>query len=210
MKKILFSIILFIFMCIPVYADSNKIYFTESDKRIYYQDYDGTFLKHLEMLPGEEYNDTLEIENNTKEDYKLFLKFIDKNESNQASELLDNLEMKIYLDDNLIYEGNSKGLIYQDGDYILDDVITIGNMKPKSEHILKVITKLSDNYTNKDNNELSYLNWVFFAQYGNKGDIKPIDKNPKTNDNLYTYIFISIISLLSIILGIVMKKKLEG
>ena len=189
MKKILFSITLFIIMCIPVYADNNKIYFTENNKRIYYKDYDGTFLKHLEMLPGEEYNDTLEIENNTKEDYKLFLKFIDKNESNQASELLDNLEMKIYLDDNLVYEGNSKGLIYQDGDYILEDVITIGNMKSKSKHILKVNTKLSSNYTNKDNNDYSYLNWLFYAQYDNKGNIKPINEVPNTIDNLYSWIF---------------------
>lgn len=207
-KKILFFMILVLF-CVPVYASNSKIYFTESEGRIYFKDYDGTFMKHTEMLPGNMYTDTLEIENDTTINYKLFLRLIDSSTSDESSELLDYLNMKIYLDDSLIYEGNSKGLVYIDGEYMLEDILKIGNMIPKSKHILKVETTLSKEYTNKSNNDFSFLTWDFYAQYDELTKPIQIDKVPNTYDALPIWIISVVVCLVIMIISLYQHRKIS-
>ena len=180
-KKIIYTFILFAFITSTVYADENKIYFTESDGRIYYQDYDHTFMNHPDMVPGREYTDILSLENETSIKYGLYVKLKKINDSAAANELFDNINMKIYIDDNLIFEGSARGLTIVDGEEVLNDIIKLVDMHPNTTHTLMVKTQLSRDYTNINYTDATYVNWVFYASYGDPDEpIEPDD--PVTPD----------------------------
>ena len=66
MKKLFVFIILFIGIVLPVQAKENKLYFTEKGNRLYYESRlidENIFMKHTNMLPGDNYEEELIIEN---------------------------------------------------------------------------------------------------------------------------------------------------
>ena len=69
MKKVLLLILLLITINFSVVAKENKLYFTESDDRLYYESElldSNVFMNHTDMIPGSSYVDELIIENGTK------------------------------------------------------------------------------------------------------------------------------------------------
>lgn len=181
MKKILVGILLFIFIT-PVYARENRLYFTESDDRIYYEsklideDY---FLKHTDMVPGESFRDELIIENGTKTKYALYFKVVPREQSNDSDELLENILMKISIDGEVIYEGNALGVDYTENGINLQEAILLGEFQANKESKMIVETTLSKEYSNTEYRELSYIDWAFYAQYEDS-DPEEIVKIPDT------------------------------
>lgn len=207
MKKIgLILITMFVLMG-NVSASTNRLYFTSKNNRLYYDTDafdENIFMNHYDMIPGYEYEDELIIENKTKETYDLYLKVSVEEQDELAEELIDNILMEVYLDDELIYSGTARGLDYQENGVDLQETILIGRYKANTESKLVVKTKLSSDYTNINNDSIGKITWEFYGRYGD--EVSPI--LPETSDSIAKYvIMLSITSLLLILTVIVLTSK---
>lgn len=213
MKKFVLFISLFALSVLSVQAKENKLYFTEENNRLYYESKlidEDIFMKHIDMIPGESFTDELLIENGTNTKYTLYFKVVPREQSAEADELLENIIMKIKLDEEIIYEGKATGLDYTEQGIDLQKAILLGDFTPSKNSKMVVETKLSENYDNTELNEFSYIDWSFYAQYD---DSKPpveiiVSPNTMRNSFPYTIVFSAIIILIGI--GIVKsayKKK---
>jgi hypothetical protein len=213
MKKFVLFISLFALSVLSVQARENKLYFTEENNRLYYESKlidEDIFMKHIDMTPGESFTDELLIENGTNTKYTLYFKVVPREQSAEADELLENIIMKIKLDEEIIYEGKATGLDYTEQGIDLQKAILLGDFTPSKNSKMVVETKLSENYDNTELNEFSYIDWSFYAQYD---DSKPpveiiVSPNTMRNSFPYTIVFSAIIILIGI--GIVKsayKKK---
>lgn len=217
MKKMLFLILGLFFLITNVGASAGKLYFTESDGRLYYDSklFDKkVFISNLDMVPGKLYNSQLQIENGTSTKYKLYFKVNEEEQSELAKELLDNIKMEIRLDGSLIYDGYANGLDYsKDKNGVnLQNAIYIGEYSKNAISKIDVVTKLEENYNNVENNELSRVEWEFYAVY----DKEVIPINPDTGlffqkDIIKVLIIILIICVLSFMMSskVIQRNKLK-
>ena len=208
MKRI-FNILLFIslFWLSFVYADNNKLYFTETNGRLYYDSAidDNSFMKHLDLVPGSVNEDTLVIENGTNTDYTLYLKLKPKSDAEEARELLSKLKMQIYLDNNLIYDGIASGVDYNNTGVNLSEAAKIGMVSAKHTYTLKVVTTLDTDYDNTENDEYSLVDWTFYAEYND--EVKEIIKVPITSKNSYTFIILSALIIVGVAIILLLYKR---
>lgn len=229
MKKIITFLLLFFLLISPVKALENKLYFTEEDGQLYYQSSlidEKVFLKHLDMMPGDTFTDELIIENGTEEEHDLYFKVIPADEDSNVRDLFDHLTMKIYLDDELIYDGFVRGLDYSNTGVNLQDVVLLGKFEPDDRSVMVVETKLLESYNNTNVNGNSTIDWTFYADYRKDPDPEPEDPgddivNPETDiieilpipdtgifgnsKNLIPFIILGIVGVLLVIY----KKELE-
>lgn len=210
MKKIIVLLTIFFFIPVLISAKDNKLVFTNSGNRLYYNSAyfdENIFMHHTDMIPGSSYEDRLIIENKTKTNYKLYLKVVEKDINDLANELLENIEMTIYIDGKLIYDGYAKGLDYNNNGIDLQSAIYIGEYPINKTSTLLVKTKLIPEYSNTENNEFSYIDWEFVANYEN--DLIVI--NPNTGDRILFIIKLSLTILVIIsILLILINKKIKN
>jgi len=196
MKKILKSLLLVLtlFSFTLVNARENKLYFTGSGDRLYYDSsrYDDEyFMKHVDMVPGSSYEDRLTIENDSNYDYKLYMRVKNREQSELAKDLLKNIKMEITMNGELLYSGFADGLDYSHDNLDLTNTIYIGEYKSKMNGEIVVNTKLIEEYDVTENDEYSYVDWEFVAEYNDL--VIPI--NPDTGDSQSGYIKILLISL---------------
>lgn len=188
MKKYLFLIgflISFLFAD-NVSASENKLYFTSSGNRLYYDSAlfdDDTFIHHTDMLPGTTYEDKLVIENKTNNAYPLYLKVRDEARTSLVEEILENVIVEIYLDDKLMYSGFADGLDYVQGGIEIDDVLYLGMFESNTEKNLKVLTTLRPEYSNTKNNVLATVKWDFITMYDDKSTDDDINNNGGSNNS---------------------------
>ena len=192
MKRIILFIFLSLFLVVPVFAEGerNVLHFVEGDDGLYYEGKflnEDVFMKHLDMIPGKKYNDTLYIENAANDKYLLYFQVDDEN-----SELLKNIIMRIYINDEMIYNGLATGEDYYSDGINLRDVICLGYIEPDEEYEMKVETYLSPDYSNINNLDTSTIIWHFYAQYPavdvpeplpKPHPIEPDNPNPPEPDN---------------------------
>lgn len=197
MKKIVLLIItLFTFMSLQVSAKENRLYFTESDDKLYYENEllnEDVFLKHLDMVPGKVFNDELVIENGTNDAYILYFKVIPKEQSSDADLLLDNINIEILLDGKLIYNGPVSGSDLQ-------EAIELGKIKAKNSSKMIVKTTLDEDYSNTLFNDLTYVDWAFSAQQSVDDEPVEIIPSPNTMKNSFPYTLV--LSVLIVLIGI--------
>ena len=197
MKKIVLLIItLFTFMSLQVSAKENRLYFTESDDKLYYENEllnEDVFLKHLDMVPGKVFNDELVIENGTNEAYILYFKVIPKEQSSDADLLLDNINIEILLDGKLIYNGPVSSSDLQ-------EAIELGKIKAKNSSKMIVKTTLDEDYSNTLFNDLTYVDWAFSAQQSVDDEPVEIIPSPNTMKNSFPYTLV--LSVLIVLIGI--------
>lgn len=205
-------------LVLPISAKEadNKLYFTSSGDRLYYDTKlfdENIFMYHDGMTPGITYTDNLLIENGSNTDYNLYLKIKEIEEDNDANILLDNISMEIYLDNELIYNGKVKGLDYNNVGVNIQEAAYIGKYPKNTKKSLVVKTKLNEDYLSNNKEITSHIEWEFFASYeddkkvndDNLTEVLPI--NPNTYDNIYKYILITLISLILIIILAIFKEK---
>jgi len=136
MKKFVLFISLFALSVLSVQARENKLYFTEENNRLYYESKlidEDIFMKHIDMTPGESFTDELLIENGTNTKYTLYFKVVPREQSAEADELLENIIMKIKLDEEIIYEGKATGLDYTEQGIDLQKAILLGDFTPSKK-----------------------------------------------------------------------------
>lgn len=208
MKKVLGIIICFILFIPLCNAEKNRLYFTEDGKKLVYDtDYfdEKIFMHHTDMYPGKEYVDVLNIENGTNNECELFFKVLQQEQAEKAYELIRNINMKIYVDDKLIYDGIATGEdILEDG-INLKNAISLGIFSQKKESILKVYTVLDSNYEDKTNVIESFTDWQFYARCGEAESVEII--NPDTGDTFSIKNLIIIILALLLLFGFILMKK---
>ena len=207
-KKILLFILLIVLLPINTLAKDNRLYFSEIDKKLYYDSNildKNIFMNHIDMVPGKSYHDKLLIENDSNKDYTLYFKVDVKNQSDDAMDLLENIEMKLYLDNILIYDGGVLGIDYNKTGFNLRDAIKIGNISKKSNIYLDSYTKLSEDYDNINNHEYSYVDWNFYAEYDDSVEILV----PKTsmNENQIFKIIAIVVLIVAFIFFFLSKKR---
>lgn len=201
MKNTIIILIVLMLFGSFVYAKDvdNKLYFKDEGERLYYDTklFDSNvFMHHVDMIPGSSYTDKLMIENGSDTDYKLYFKVKEVDQNDKANQILDAILMEIYIDGKLIYEGKAKGLDYNNTGVNLQNAIYIGEYNKNVEKELVVNTKLSEEYSDKSNDELSHIEWQFYAQYGD--DLIVI--NPDTGgNNIFKYLIAAIFSGIVII-----------
>lgn len=195
------------FISTPVNAKTNKISIYEDDNRLYYSNSnnDNIFIDHDNMTPGVEYEDYLKIENNSKKDNELYLQFVDSNNSSISSSLLDYIELKLYLDDELIYYGSARGVNYDTNGINLDDVVKIKTIKSGDVSKLKVVSKLADEYSLDKGLDSSDLEWHFYTIMND--EVVEIENGVKTKDNIKSYVVVFIAALSSIVFVTVNNKR---
>lgn len=215
MKKLLSYVTLIILLSTSlVYAKESKLYLIEKNNKLYYDNSlleGNTFIKNLDMLPGNSYSDELIIENGSNKTYYLYFKIEEKDNSKEANELLDSISMKLYLDDNLIYDGNIKGLDYNGNGINLQDIIPLKQFNPGDSGKLSVETSLAPEYSNKDNKEVSNIDWVFYYQFEDNDPIKIVSA-PSTGinkDNLPIIIISTGLCLIGILIIMIAKRNKE-
>lgn len=211
MKKILVGFLVLILSTMPVSAKENRLYFTESGDRLYYESKlvgDEFFMKHLDMVPGSKGNDTLIIENGTNTNYKLYFQVKPREQSRDAEELLENIEMKITLDGKEIYDGLATGVDYNQYGVNLQDAILLGDFGPKRESKMEVEVTLSKEYSNTSNRDISYIDWVFYGQYEDS-DPSEIIKVPDTEKNQVPIMIVSGVIILIGVGAVLYAKKKE-
>ena len=210
MKKFVLFISLFALSVLSVQARENKLYFTEENNRLYYESKlinEDIFMKHIDMTPGESFTDELIIENGTNTKYTLYFKVVPRNQSAEADELLENIIMKIKLDEEIIYEGKATGLDYTEQGINLQNAILLGDFTPSKNSKMIVETKLSEEYENTNLGELSYIDWSFYGQYENS---TPIIINPNTKsdrENHSLWLLFGLVTLTILLIGIVKRNQ---
>ena len=178
MKKTIWLFILGLLLITPVNALENRLYVTGSDYKLAYDSKlidENVFMKHIDMIPGDSYTDELIIENNSSLSYDLYFKVIPKNMNAPKRVFFNNISMKIYLDDNLVYDGGVDGMDYQSSGVNLQDSVLLGTFPVGRVANMRVETSLSEDYSDTNFSDNAFIDWTFYAQFD--GEINP---NPDT------------------------------
>ncbi|MPQ44310.1 LPXTG cell wall anchor domain-containing protein [Clostridium tarantellae] len=180
------------------------------------------FMNEENMVPGAKYHYDLFIENKNSETYKLYFKVRAKNKSEDAKELLNNINMKVTYDDGTIYQGQANGKMV-DKDNSLEKYFSLGTYTPKRKTKIHIDLEVSNKLTKNLANVTSYVDWDFHAERAidnntgnndnsttdtsssNNGD-KNINDTPKTGDDL-SLIYVSVGLLISIFLIAILNRK---
>ena len=220
MKKMILALLASIFIASPVFAAENRVYIYESDGKIYYDSsrFDGRFMFHEGMTPGgQTYTDYLTIENETSKDYDIYFKIISDNNTPKATNLLEHIEMRVYLDGTEFYNGKARGLDYRGMGVNLSDAVKIGTFGRHSSKQMKVETYLDTAYEDINNPDTSLTRWSFWIVDSEAPEPDPeepiipeeVVPNPKTGDEFTPLFMVLLGSSLSLFIFITIRERRE-
>lgn len=219
MKKIFAIILASLFIAAPVFAADNTVYIREADGKIVYEASDGfneRFMYHEGMTPGGEvYTDYLNIENGTSSDYDIYFKITAENNSIKASNLIEHIEMKIYIDDVIFYDGKARGLDYRAQGVNLTDAIKIKHFASGESVRMKVLTRLDETYEDINNPDTSKTHWHFYVTSEEPDPEEPIEPEevppaPKTNDNFTPWLFVLLGASIILFIFITVRERSDS
>ena len=183
---------------IPAVAQvENKLYFSNVGNKLYYDSTrfeEARFMYHIEMSPGNTFRDQLLIENSSSLPYDLYFQVIPIVQSEIADELLEYIDMKIYLDGVLMYDGKVTGKDYSEDDVHLRQVVYIGEYLPGKESLMTVDLAFSPEYAAGEE-VWSRIDWKFWG-VGEHKDPEPMEPGPQMGD---PYQHIKIIGIAAVI-----------
>ena len=137
------------------------------------------FMSHLNMMPGEVYNDTLVIENQTGKRCRVYMQVVPRVEQDPLPrELLERIAMKVYNGDRLIYNGTALGKDYDGSIQSLQRVVLLGDYGGRTSGTLRVELTLDKDTPMKYTGQLAQIDWKFIVEAVSTG------KNPKTGDSM--------------------------
>lgn len=160
----------------------KKLYLDEKDGTLSYTPSapgDNWFMSHLNMMPGETYEDTLVIENQTGRRCKIYMQVVPKAvQEKLPRELLEKISMKVYNEGTLIYNGTALGKDYNDSLQDLQKVVLLGEYGEKNVGKLRVVLTLDKDTPLKYADQLAQIDWKFIVEDASG------EKNPKTGDSM--------------------------
>lgn len=133
-------------------ATEKTLYFHKKDGKLYYDTNNtvnlDTFLYFQNMNMNETYEDSLKIKNEADKSYDLYFQILPKEGMSESSlKLLKALEMKIYKDGVLLYQGSADGITKTAGELDVKQMAKIGDFASGQEATLKVEIKLNADET---------------------------------------------------------------
>ena len=149
---------------------------TVKTKRLWFDESNGTmmftpvtngdewFMGHLSMLPGEAYNDTLEIENKSRKTYRLYMQAIPVEQQKLPNELLGYIRMKVYHGSELLYNGTALGSSYEGSVRNLQNLVNLGQYKPGERKDIRVELTLDKNTPMEYCDIYSRIDWKFMVE----------------------------------------------
>lgn len=193
-------------------ADTEKkLFFEEVNGEMRYTpvtEGESWFMSHLNMMPGESYEDSLQIENRSKKSYDLYLQVLPRNQEPLPQELLEYIAMKVYQGDQLIYDGTALGKSYPESINDLQQVIPLGNYKPQAEDTLRVELLLHPDTPIEFAGILSNIDWKFMVEDIPEKPIpakpmpaKPLPQPVKTGDLSNSMWYMILMGITGVILG---------
>lgn len=218
MKKIFAVILASLFIAAPVFAADNTVYIREADGKIVYEASDGfneRFMYHEGMTPGGEvYTDYLNIENGTSSDYDIYFKITAENNSIKARNLIEHIEMKIYIDDVIFYDGKARGLDYRAQGVNLTDAIKIKSFASGESIRMKVETRLDTTYEDINNPDTSKTKWHFYVTGEEPNPDDPVEPEeipqvPKTYDDFTPWFFVLLGASIILFIFITIRERAE-
>lgn len=178
------------------------------------------FMSHLNLAPGEICQDMLRIENRSNQAFKLFLQVIPKDAEKIEEQLLNDITMKVYYDNAVIYDGSAYGKAYANSINNLNHAVFLGNHEPLSKAQIRVELQLSKDVPMERAGVLSNVDWKFTAEMppGAEPSIDPpppvnhiFSQMPKTGDDSNTTYYIMLMSACGLLLiGCVLFYLLAG
>ena len=170
----------------------KRLYFTEENGTMTYTPYrDGQsvengnwFMSFTNMVPGGIYHDQLSIENGSNKNYDLFMEIVPREQEQIKNELLEQISMSIYYNDQLIYNGKATGSQYGEGEN-MQQVVALGYYGSKSSGNIRVDLMLNPDLALEDDGTFQYadvltkIDWKFMVQ--EHTSTTPV--NPGGNDN---------------------------
>ncbi|MFI3209232.1 MAG: BsaA family SipW-dependent biofilm matrix protein [Eubacteriales bacterium] len=182
-------------------VEEKILYITEEDGKLTYTPSspdENWFLSFFNMLPGETYTDTLLIENLCESAYDIYMQAIYKgSQSELAEELLEYISMKVYFNDELIYEGSANG---EDNIGDLFQVIYLGNYENGTTGTIYVELTLDSDTPMEYAGVLAETNWQFMIGEETEDEEMEDNYQPKTGDesNSVVYILTMIFALIGV------------
>lgn len=218
MKKLVVSLLMGLLIAAPAFAvEENTVTIIESNGQIVYNAADGfdeRFMVHEGMVPGgETYTDYLTIKNDTSKGYEVYFKITSDNNSAKASNLIDHIEMKIYIDDTLFYDGKARGLDYRSQGVDLTDAVQIQFFNPGQSVRMKIESYLDTAYSDIDNPDTSRTRWHFYVTGETEPDpddpIEPeeVIPNPHTEDNFSPFFIVLLGTSLAFLIILTLRER---
>ena len=143
------------------------LYINERDGKLSYTPATGTenwFMSHLNMLPGESYTDTLNIENRSNKAVKLYMQVVPRDQEEIPDVLLDYIHMKVYHGTELIYDGTAKGEKFESSINNLQDLISLGRYDGGAKKDIRVELTLDKDTPIEFAGHLSKIDWRFVIE----------------------------------------------
>ena len=186
----------------------KELYFTQAGEEIRFTPIGGDgqkwFMSFLDMVPGGQYVDKLHIENRSKQDYDLYMQVVPKvGQSETLNELLELINMKVYLKESLIYEGRATGKTYPKGNGDLQAAVLLGKYAAGMKDTMRVELELSKDTSMEYCELLTKIDWKFIAtkveQQEKKEPLKTT-RQPKTGDEVTVVKYIIVMVATAIVL----------
>ena len=176
---------------------------------------DEPFLLKEGMMPGDTVSRKMIIDNEYDVEYEVFMR-AERVSEKEEYDLLNKLELTVYYNDEVIYNGPASG------EDELSNNISLGKFKPGEEADLYAEVTLDGPTTgNEYKNKYAQVDWIFTAVNEGKettptNPSKPsvnkpttTDKNPYTGDSsVFTYVIVGLIGIV-ILLGSNVKRVIK-
>lgn len=162
-------------------AGENLLYISGKDNNLYYDSalfQDARFMSHLSMDPGDSFHDELTIDNGSKLDYDLFFQVIPVQQPANSDNLLENINMKVYVDGKQMYSGKVTGKDYSGSGMNLRNVVPMGHYVSGKQSSVTVDLRFSPDYQPGNNVVNARIDWRFWATGNDTGTqtVKPISR----------------------------------
>ncbi len=211
MKKLLAVLFASLFITAPVFAEENIVYIREEDEQIVYEASDGLndrFMHYSDMVPGKEYTDYLTIENGTENGYYLYFNITADNDSDKARDMIEHITMRIYINDQLYYNGKQRGKKY------LPNSVNLAGERPAllkyfesgESAQVKVVSMLDTDYGDTENRDTSKTTWhLYYSDELIEEPEEPVEipEVPKTHDAMPLWL-VALVSAAAILVALIM------
>lgn len=168
------------------------------------------FMSHLNMMPGEIYEDILQIENQTNRNYTMFMQVVEKDGFTEGlpKELLELIHMKVYYGEELIYDGTALGKDYNGSIRNLQNVISLGKYASGVKSKIRVVLQLDKNTSLEYADLLTQIDWKFMVEEKTT-NVTPVNP-PKTGDTNNRVLYIAFMVFSGVALaGLILYDKRE-
>ncbi|MGM9974040.1 MAG: sortase B protein-sorting domain-containing protein [Clostridiaceae bacterium] len=168
MNKSIIRLIILIIMTLSfsqmeaVSAAGNEAEIIFKDNEIIYNPDNKVFMEHLNLIPGERYNNSLKVYNESTYIYDLYLQLSLPENDEEGLKLLDYIQMDIIYEDEIIYSGNVKGNEGINGKEPGERYL-LGIFDPLDQGEINVVIKVSEELTKENINAYGETEWKLVA-----------------------------------------------